>query len=78
MSLKVFPKFNIPGITPNLECFYLVIQVRSIDMNDIFGLTGTFVTWVSKLTSPQKPFWLQGGAETFKIMTLIQDLPRLC
>ena len=48
---------------PNLECFYLVIQVRSSGMNDIFGLAGTFVTWDSKQTSLEKSFWLQEGAE---------------
>ena len=32
----------------------------------------------SKLTSPQKPFWLHGGAEILKIMTLIQNLPHPC
>ena len=43
---------------------YLVIQVGSTDMNDNFGLPGSFVTWDSKLASTQKPFWLHGGAET--------------
>ena len=38
---------------PNLECFYLAIQVGLNDMKDIFGLPGTLVTWESKLTSTQ-------------------------
>ena len=31
-------------IFPNLVCFYLVIRVESICMNDAFGLPGAFVT----------------------------------
>ena len=39
--------------TPNLECFYLVIQVGSSDMNDSFWLPRAFVTGGSKMTSTQ-------------------------
>ena len=60
---------------PNLECFYLVTQVGSTNMNDIFGLTGNFVAWDSKLTSSQKTIWLHKGAKNLEIMTWIQDLP---
>ena len=60
---------------PSLECFYLVIQVGSTNMNDFFGLAGPFVTWDSKITFTQKPFWLHRGADNLEIMTWIQDLP---
>ena len=53
---------------PNLDYFYLVIQVRSSGMNEIFGLAWTFVTWDGKQTSVQKPFQLNKGAENFKII----------
>ena len=51
-------------ISPNLECFYPVIQV---------GLTGMNNVWDSKLTPLQGPFWAHRG--DFKTMTWIQDLP---
>ena len=38
------------------ECFYLVIQVGSTDLNDSFGLVRAFVAWGSKLTYTIKPF----------------------
>ena len=59
----------------NLECFYLVIQVGSSGMNNVFGLLPTIVTWNSKLTSLLEPFWSHRGDENFKIFTWIQDLP---
>ena len=40
-----------------LEFFYMVTQVEPTDMNDILGLSWTFVTRDSKLTSMQKPLW---------------------
>ena len=47
---------------PNQECFYLVIQVGSTHINNISGLTPTVVTWDSKLTRTQRPFWVHKGA----------------
>ena len=44
MSLKGTSKLNKTQYswnTPNLECFHLVIQLGSTDMNDSFGLVGT-------------------------------------
>ena len=35
------------------------------------------MTWDSKLTWTQRPFWLQGGTENIEIITWIQDLPSL-
>ena len=58
----------------NLECFYLAIQVGSTDMNEIFGLAGTFVTSDSKLTSTQRQFLWHGGDANLEIIMLIQDL----
>ena len=60
---------------PNLECFYMVIQVRLTDMNEIVGLTPTCLTWDTKLTSTQIPFSSHESAGNFKIMTMTQDLP---
>ena len=60
---------------PNLDCFYLVIQVGSMYLNNSFGLPQAFVTWRSKLTSPLKPFWSQGGAENFKNIPWFRDIP---
>ena len=34
---------------PNLYCFYLVIQVGSMYLNDSFGPPRAFATWNSKL-----------------------------
>ena len=45
------------------------------DMNNIFGLLPTRLTWDSKVTFTQGPFWSHGSAENFKIMTWTQDLP---
>ena len=59
-------KYQYSCIYPNLECSYLVIQVGSRGMNDIFGLPRAFVTWDSKLTSPKRPFWSHGGAKHFR------------
>ena len=72
------PKNSILLYKKKLECFYLVIQVRSSDMIYIFGLKGTFVTWDSMLTSSQKSFWLHGVAENFGMLPWIQDLPQSC
>ena len=60
---------------PNLECFYMVIQVGSTHINNISGLAATVLTWDSKLTPTQIPYWLHGGAENVKNMTWVQDLP---
>ena len=76
MSLKVTSKFI--GITLNRECFYLVIQVRSTDMNNLFGLTQICLTWDSKRTFTQSLFWSHGRAGYFKNMIWIQDLPNPC
>ena len=76
MSLKIQYSWN----NPNLECFCLVIQLGSTDMNDIFGLAGTVVTWDSKLTTTHRPLWLDGVAKIlklsypFKISPLLADL----
>ena len=49
-------------------------------MNDIFGLAGNFVTWDSKLSSTQRPFWLQIDPKNyklwhgFKISAILADL----
>ena len=59
-------KYQYSCIYPNLECSYLVIQVGSRGMNDIFGLPRAFVTWDSKLTSTKRPFWSHGGAKHFR------------
>ena len=57
-------------------CEYLVIQMRSSVMNDIFGLAGTFVTWDSKQISVHKLFWLHGGPENLKKYTMVlKSLP---
>ena len=78
MSLKVTSKFNIPGITQTWNgSTWSCIQVRSSDMKNIFGLTGTFVTWDSKVTSPQKPIWLHGGANFFKLWHGFKIFPTL-
>ena len=45
-----FPEFS------NLECFYLVIQVGSTDLNDCFGLPRVYWSWGSKVTFALKPF----------------------
>ena len=63
MSLKVTKNIQYAANHPNLECFYLVIQVRSSGMNNIFELARSFVTWDSKQTSLEKPLWLHEGAE---------------
>ena len=59
VSLNITSTFHIPGI---LDCFYLVIQVGSMYLNDSFGLPRAFVTWSSKVTSPLNPFSWHGGA----------------
>ena len=60
----------------NLQCFYLVIQVGSTEMSNIFILTSTCLTWKSKVTSTQRSFWSHESAENFKIMAWIQGLPQ--
>ena len=58
-----------------MECFYLGgIQVGSADMNNVFGLPPTFVTWDSKVTSTQIPFREHKSSENFKALTWIQNL----
>ena len=74
MSCKATSNFNIPGITPNLDCLYLVIQGRSTGMNNVFGLPPTLVTWDKKVTSTQRPFWEHQSAENFKISPILSDL----
>ena len=60
---------------PNLECFYLVIQGGSIGMNNVFELPPKFVTWDSKLTSTQRPFWEYQSAKIgFKFSPILTDL----
>ena len=66
-------KIQFSWNNPYLECFYLGIQVGSADMNYVFGLPPTFVTWDSKVTSTQIPFREHQSSENFKIMTWIQD-----
>ena len=64
---------NIPG-NPNLECFYLVIQVRPNDLNNSFGQARDFLTWNSKLNSTLKLIWPQRDAENFQIILWFRDL----
>ena len=55
---------------------YLGIQVGSTDINNVFGLPPTFVTWDNKVTSTKKRIFRDHKSAThFKVMTLIQDLP---
>ena len=56
-SPKSYLKIQYYRNYPNLEFFYLVIQVKSREKKDIFGLPRASVTWYSKLTSTQRPFW---------------------
>ena len=74
-------KFLYPWNSPNLECFYLVIQVGSTGMNNDFRLPPTVVTWNSKLTSLTGPFWAYQGDDLkkklwplFKISRILADL----
>ena len=72
MSCK---ELNIPGKNPNLECFYLVVQGGSTGMNNVFELPPKFVTWDSKLTSMQRPFWEPQSAKIgFKFSPILTDL----
>ena len=59
---------------PNPECFYLVIQLGSIDKDKTFRLLPTFVTLDTNGTSTQKPFRVHQSVSNLKIMTWIQDL----
>ena len=68
-------KFLFSCNNPHLECFYLSIKVGSADMNNVFWLPSTFVTWDSKVTSTQRPFWEHQSTNHFNIMTWIQDHP---
>ena len=63
---KYYLKIQYSWNYPNLECFFLGIQVRSRGMNDMFGLPRAFCD--SKLISTQRPFWSHGGAEHLKII----------
>ena len=72
------PQIQYSWNNPNIECFYLVIQVRSTHLTTISGLMSTVVASNSKLAPTQRQFWVHGGAENFKIMTWIQNLPYPC
>ena len=72
---KCYPKIKDSWNNPNLECFYLVIQVASTHINYFSGLASTVVTRDSKLTPTHRPLWVHGVSEYLKCLTLIQDLP---
>jgi hypothetical protein len=67
---------------PNLECLYLVIQVRTTDLNKNVGLPPVFVTQDSKPTSTLKPFLSHIAANIKKIiyhcLETSPTLPDLC
>ena len=56
-----------------IECFYLVIQVRSSGMYDIFGLAGTFVTRHSKQNSVKKNYSGYMKVPWFEISPTLTD-----
>ena len=66
-KLKIQYSWNNP--------FYLVIQVGSIGMNNVFGLPPTILTWYSKLTSLQEPFWAHRGDDNFNIFDVDSRSP---
>ena len=59
---------------PDLDCFYLVIQMGTTYLNDRFGLPRAFVTGRSKLISPLKPYWSHRGAENFQNITWFREI----
>ena len=71
--LKILFSWN----NPYLECFYLGIQVGSANMDEVFGLPPTFVTWDSKVTSTQIPFREHQSSENFKLWHWFKISPTL-
>ena len=51
-------QYSILFELPQAGMFFLV---KGCD--DMFGLWQAYVTWDSKLSSTQRPFWSNGGAE---------------
>ena len=64
MSLKPYSHFSWNN--PYLERFYLGIQEGPADMNNVFGLTPTFVTWDSKVISTRRLFWEHQRSDNLK------------